>query len=230
VPLAPQTSPQSFSQSLRTTLLSGLAVLVPLGLTVYVLQFIVSTADRIVDALPRPLAELVPQRFPGAGLLIAVVVTLTAGILARNLIGRRIMTALTRLIERIPLVAAVYKPFRQISETFLSSSGSGFKRVVLVEWPRRGTWTLAFVTGETRGQIAASLQGAPVVATEARGAARRWLNLFVPTTPNPTSGFYFIADEAECLATDLTIEGAFKAIISAGALPPDAAPVTRAPP
>lgn len=197
----------SFKTWLSSTLLAGLVVLVPLGLTVYVLNAIVGTADHLIDVLP---GFMVPQehwRFPGSGILLGLLITLTAGLFARNLVGRIIGQALVSVIGRVPVVAGLYKLFRQISETFLGGSGKGFKSVVLVEWPRKETWTLAFVTGDVRGELAPD--------------ADAWQSLFIPATPNPTSGFYFMARKSELKPTKLSVEAAFKVIISAGALSPE---------
>jgi uncharacterized membrane protein len=202
---------QTFRTWLSNTLLTGLVVLVPLGLTVYVLDAIIGTADRVVDFLPEFIAPKSQGRIPGTGLLIAFVVTLLAGILARNFTGRLIGRVFMTLLMRVPVVAGLYKLFRQISETFLGGGGKGFKSVVLVEWPRRGTWTLAFVTGEIARDGWLSLP---------ESEDKTWLNLFVPTTPNPTSGFYFIVPKSDVRPTPLSVEAAFKVIISAGALHP----------
>ena len=138
--------------------------------------------------------------------------TIAAGVVVRNLVGRRLVNSATRMIERIPLIATIYKLFRQISDAFLGGGDKGFKRVVLVEWPRREVWTLAFVTGEATGRVTDALTS----ATES-DAGPYW-HLFVPTTPNPTSGFYCLAPQRECRLTTLTVEEAFKVIISGGAL------------
>ncbi len=191
---------------LQSTFLSGLVVLAPIGLTFYILNGLVSSADGLLDSLPGG-RQLV--HFPGAGLVFAFIVVMLAGFVVRNFFGRMLLSQVNRVVERIPVVATLYKLFRQISETFLGGGNKGFKRVVLVEWPRTETWTLAFVTSELKGPLAAALGGdleGPLV------------NLFVPTTPNPTSGFYFITSEKQCRPTTLTVEQAFKTIISGGAL------------
>lgn len=207
----------NFRTWLSNTMLAGLAVLVPLALTLYVLRAIVTGGDQLLAFVPDAVLPREGWRLPGTGLLVALAVTLVAGVLARNLIGRMIGRFAISLIERVPVVAGLYKLFRQISETFLGGGNKGFKAVVLVEWPRRETWTLAFVTGELRGELLAALGSQD---READGDS--WLSLFVPTTPNPTSGFYFIARQRDLRPTGLSVEEAFKVIISGGALSPDA--------
>jgi len=198
---------------LRSTLLAGLAVLVPLGLTFYVLDLIVRSADGLLILLPDGLRPASIADIRGLGLIVAFILALTAGVIARNLVGRYVVQTFNRVVERIPFVASVYKLFRQISETFFSSDGSkGFQRVVLVEWPRPGAWTVAFVTGEPKGAMGAAL---------AKRESGRYINLFVPTTPNPTAGFFFAVREEETIPTDMTTEAAFKVIISVGSLSDD---------
>lgn len=203
----------NFRHWLRNTLLTGLVTLVPIGLTLYVIDFITGTADRLFDILPNAIAPQGIWRFRGAGIIVAFFITLIVGILARNLFGRMIGKSAISIIERIPVIAGLYKLFRQIAQTFLGGGAQGFKGVVLVEWPRRDVWTLAFVTSEVAAPMAHQLG----LASE-QGP---WLNLFVPTTPNPTGGFYFMVPERDVRTTQLSVEAAFKVIISGGALKPD---------
>lgn len=200
---------------LRRTLLSGLAVLVPVGLTLYVLSWLVHTADGLLGALPTGVWG--QYKIPGTGLVFAFSVTLLVGMLARNFAGKFLVRWFQRALERIPVVASVYKLFRQIAETFIgeSAGGKGFKGVVLVEWPRAGTWTLAFVTSNASPIFADRLP-----REKEDGPRGPRLNLFIPTTPNPTSGFYAIVRAEEVVPVPLTVEQAFKVIISGGALAP----------
>jgi uncharacterized membrane protein len=184
-----------------------LVVLTPFGLTAYILHWIITSADDLIEAFPSALQPM--HRFPGSGLLAAIATVLLAGAVARNLFGRVALTYVSRAVERIPVIAGLYRLFRQIAEAFLGGGGNqGFKRVVLIEWPRRDIWTLAFVTSELTGELAALT-----------GERETLVNVFVPTTPNPTGGFHFIAKESDCRPTGLSVEAAFKIIISGGALP-----------
>jgi len=207
----PPTAKRRVKTWLRATLLSGIVALAPLGLTIYVLVAIISSADHLLDMLP---AELRTQSwaFPGAGLVLALVSVLATGFIVRNFIGRALLDWLGRGISRIPVASSLYGLFRQIAEAFLDTGNDkGFKRVVLVEWPREGAWTLAFVTSELDDALAARLPATP---------GSIYLNLFVPTTPNPTGGFYAIFPAHKCVETTLGVEEAFKVIISGGALGP----------
>ncbi len=205
--MADQTTKHSVKNWLRSTFLSGLVVLTPFGLTVYFLNSIIRSADNLLFLLPESLRTRALE-LPGSGLIITFIVVLVAGSIARNLLGRFLISFLNSIVERIPLVAALYKLFKQISDTFLGGGkNKGFQRVVLVEWPRTGTWTLAFVTGEVVKSIEIKLPKKEV-----------YLNLFVPATPNPTSGFHFMVAQSECVATSFSTEEAFKILLSAGAL------------
>lgn len=202
----------SWSARFKTTFISGLIVIVPMGLTVYVVHAIVSSADEIFDLLPEPWRPS-DVLFPGAGLLLAVAIILMAGFIGHNLIGAALVSALNSAIERIPMVASLYRVLRQVAEALLAQGNArAFKKVVLIEWPRRGVWSLAFVTSEVQGELAQRL--GDVAANDTL------LNLFIPTTPNPTGGFHFIASSRDCRPTTMGVEDALKMIISCGAVPP----------
>ncbi len=192
---------------LQSTFLSGLVVLAPIGLTIYILVAMVTSFDGLLATLSGGRGAL----FPGAGLIVAFAVIFLVGFIVRNVLGKMLMSFLHGVVERIPVVASLYKLFRQISETFLGGGAKGFQRVVFVEWPRPQSWTLAFVTSELSGALSTPLKG------DLQGPL---LNLFIPTTPNPTSGFYIIVSEKQVRSTTLGVEEAFKVIISGGALSP----------
>ena len=199
-------------QWLKSSFVSGLVVVAPLGLTLYVLHWLVSSADQLVETLPDAVWPEALQQVPGLGLVAALIVVMLAGAVARNLAGRWILTQVGAAIEHIPVVASIHRLMRQIAEAFLAGGQTAaFKRVVLVEWPRRDIWILAFVTSEVPAEMAARLGGG------------HHLNLFVPTAPNPTGGFHFIAATADCRESGLSVEAAFKVVISGGALLPEAA-------
>lgn len=197
-------------KTIRQTLFAGLTILIPLYLTIYVLDMFIRSADRIVEILPQSLRPPEFFLFPGSGLFYSFVIALVAGFVVRNYIGKSIITFLEGWVDHIPLVKSIYRLFRQISETFLSEDSKGFRSVVMVQWPGQGLWTVAFVTGEPIREVKESL-------------GSDWndsINLFVPTTPNPTSGFYFVVKKSDTRPLNLSIETAFKLIISGGALNP----------
>jgi uncharacterized membrane protein len=207
---------KSLRQWFKRTLFAGLAALVPLALTVYIINLIISTADDVINRLPASLQPPLDWRFPGSGLVAGVVIALTAGVIARNFIGHYFVELFNRLMERIPLIASLYKVLRQLSEALLSTDDKkGFKKAVLVEWPRLGCWTIAFAGAEAAGVVAAQV-GA--------GDGVPFLNLFIPTTPNPTSGFFMVVKASDVRPLPMSVEAALKLVISGGTLPPEVSP------
>lgn len=203
--------PQRWRNRFKRTLLAGFVVLVPIALTVYLLDLLVGTADRLVSVVPEGFRPPESLLFPGAGIVGVVVLAWAAGVVATSVFGRFVVPRFNQLVERIPLVASVYRLLRQLAEALLTSDGKkGFKRVVLVEWPRRGSWMLAFVASETRGELQKRL--APAAEDEG------FLNLLVPTTPNPTSGFSFMVRKSEVIELDMAVEAAFQIVLSGGTL------------
>lgn len=200
------TKKQSIKDAILKNVLAGLSVLVPLYLTVYIITAIVRSFDGLIHIFP---AGLGIERiwFPGSGLILAFLLATTVGLLARLYIGRSFVRLLNAAIERVPLVASIYSLLRQVSESMLGEGGKSFSRVILVEWPRRDCWIIAFVTANTQPILSQALGGG------------KWLNVFVPTTPNPTSGFYFMVLERDVKELPISVDQAFKAIISAGSFP-----------
>ena len=218
-------APKPWSAHLKGTFLSGLVVIAPLGLTVYVLHGIVVWADQLFYLLPEsfhPNAAL----FPGASLILAIGIILVAGFVARNIIGAALLEAVSRAIERVPVVASLYRLLRQVAEALLASGSSkAFKRVVLVQWPRQDVWTMAFVTSELQGELRSTLTPQAKLKLD-----DILLNLFVPTTPNPTGGFHFIARQSDCIEVGIAVEEALKMIISCGTVHPTVGGGTKAAP
>lgn len=196
---------QHFKDRTRRHFLTGLIVIVPLGLTYYVISAIVGFMDQILAFLPPKFHPdtYLPFRIPGLGVIFTLIVIQVVGLLSANLMGRRIVKSYERILERIPLVRGLYVAVKQLLEQILSARSERFRRVVLVEYPRKGIYSIGFVTGEGRGE------------TQLK-TPKKVLNVFVPTTPNPTSGFYLLIPEEEAVQLNITVEQAFKLIISAG--------------
>lgn len=195
---------------IRANIFAGLAVVIPLGLTFYVLDTLVTTTDKLFLLVPGNIDIAYLRAIPGISILIALIFLFLTGALARNYFGNTIVRAFNKMLDRIPIIATIYKTLRQITESFIGQEGKkGFQKVVYVEWPRHGAWTLAFVTTNA---------GQKFFETSGLNPSEAYYNLFIPTTPNPTSGFFFIVKASECIETTLTAEDAFKTIISAGAL------------
>lgn len=195
---------------LRRYLVAGLLVWVPLGVTVLVIRLLVDLMDRTLLLLPpawRP-EQLIGFRIPGLGIVLAAAVVLVTGVVVANLLGRQLVALWERFLARIPLVRSIYAGAKQVAETVFSGSGRSFREVVMIEYPRAGTWTLAFVTGDGMRE-ARDRVGDDVI------------NVFVPTTPNPTSGFFLMVRRADVVPLKIPVEEGLKVIISAGVLVPE---------
>ncbi|MDR0578473.1 MAG: DUF502 domain-containing protein [Candidatus Accumulibacter sp.] len=191
--------------------ITGLLIWVPLAITAWVLSLIVGVADQSLRLLPeaaRP-QNLLGFNIPGAGIVVTLVVVLATGLLAANIIGQRLVGWWEKLLARIPVVNSIYNGVKQVSDTLLSPSGVAFRQPLLVQYPRQGAWTIAFLTGEPGAEIARRLDGEHV-------------SVYVPTTPNPTSGFFLMFRKDEVIALDMDVDEALKYIISMGVVAPPA--------
>jgi uncharacterized membrane protein len=191
-------------KTLRRYFLAGLAVVLPTAVTAYVLWFLFIKLDGILGSYLRAKTGL---SFPGIGFAAIVLILLVAGMMASNLIGKRLISVIERGLETIPLFNRVYVAIRQISEALLSEHSNVFRQVALVEYPRRGTYSICFITSENSGEIAAKL-------------ARRTVNVFVPTSPNPTSGFMLVVPSEQVIPLEMSIEDGMKMVISGGSYTP----------
>lgn len=195
----------------RRYFVAGLLVFAPIGVTFWAIGWIVQLLDNLL--LPRVLELVFPglesaPRIPFVGALFTFFVIILIGVFARHFFGNEVVRFWERLLSRVPVARSIYAAVKQLFEAlFRSTAASTFNRVVLVEYPRRGLWALAFTTGPARGPIQQAM-------TEPS------LNCFVPTTPNPTSGFYLVVPEVEVRNVDLSVEDAFKLIMSAGLVTP----------
>ena len=197
---------------LRNSFLTGLVIVAPAVLTIWILFAAVEFIDnRVLPLIPRTLLPdfLTGFTFPGMGVLIFLLFTLAVGWLAKGFIGRTLIDIGERIVARMPVVRSVYQGLKQIAETVFSQSSSSFSKACLVEYPRRGIWAVAFISTETRGEVATR------IATETRHLA-----VFLPTTPNPTSGFLLFVPEADVIPLEMSVEDAAKLVISAGLVVP----------
>lgn len=191
--------------------ITGLLIWIPLAITVWVLNLIVTSMDRTLLLLPealRPRAWLGVD-VPGLGALVTLVVVLVTGLLAANIIGQRLVLLWESLLARIPVVKTIYNSVKQVSDTLFSSSGEAFRKAMLVQYPHQGSWTIAFLTGTPGGDVANHLQG-------------EYVSVYVPTTPNPTSGFFLMMRKADVIELDMTVDEALKYVISMGVASPSA--------
>lgn len=189
---------------LRTWLIAGLLVVMPLGVTVFVLLALF----RFLDNLLGPsFTLLLGTTVPGLGLIAGVALILVVGALASNIVGRRVVEGFDWLMMRIPLARTIYSATKQFSDSILTQNRGAFKEAVLVEWPRPGLYSVGFVTGETRG--------------EAQEKTReRVINVFIITTPNPTTGFLCLVPESQIIELEMSVEDALKLVVSAGIVVP----------
>jgi len=201
---------------LRSYFLTGLVIAAPISITVYVTWWFI----RFVDTWFKP---LLPERYdpdtylpftiPGVGLLVALVLLTVLGALAANLFGRTVVRYGERLLDQMPVVRNLYRALKQIFETVLSQSNQSFRQVGLIEYPRKGLYALVFISTQTRGEVA-----------ERAGGGDDMLSVFLPTTPNPTSGFLLFVPRADIIMLDMSVEEAAKLVISAGLVVPGAKP------
>jgi len=194
---------------IKNYFLTGLLVILPVFVTVYVIWFLIRVMDVVLKYIPpKYLPETyLPFQIPGLGLILVVILIFVVGLLTRNLAGRRVVHIWENMVDRIPLVRIIYSGVKQLLEAFFIQKNQAFKRVALLEYPRRGVYVIGFITGESKGEVQSKIN-------------KNMINVFVPTTPNPTSGFYIIIPEDELIILNMTVEDAFKLIISGGIFSP----------
>jgi len=209
----------------RRYFITGLLIWVPIGITLWVLDIIVTTMDLSLSLLPASLqpVALFGRHLPGLGALLTVLVIFVTGLLAANFLGQRLVRVWEGLMSRIPIVRTIYSSVKQVSDTLLSPQGNAFRKALLVEYPRRGSWTIAFQTGTPAREVSARIDAVGAAETDA-GAGAEMVSIYVPTTPNPTSGFFLMMRRDETIELDMSVDEALKYIVSMGVV----APVARA--
>lgn len=206
---------ERLKQDLKNDLIAGLLVVIPLATTIWLTITIATWVINFLTQIPKqinPFDGLDPILTNALNITVGITVPLTfilvIGLMARNFVGRWLLDVGEQILQGIPLAGAIYKTLKQLLETLLRDSQSRFRRVVMVEYPRPGVWTLGFVTGPVSPQLQAQV-------------ADPLLSVFIPTTPNPTSGWYAMVPEAEVINLSMSIEDAFKVLISGGIVSPD---------
>jgi uncharacterized membrane protein len=209
----------------RRYFITGLLIWVPIGITLWVLDLVITTMDLSLSLLPQtwqPVA-LLGRHVPGLGALLTVIVIFVTGVLATNFLGQRLVKIWEGLLSRIPIVRTIYSSVKQVSDTLLSPQGNAFRKALLVEYPRQGSWTIGFLTGtpadEVRRRVA---QARPADADV--GAGAEMVSIYVPTTPNPTSGFFLMMRREDTIELDMSVDEALKYIVSMGVVTPDTRP------
>jgi uncharacterized membrane protein len=200
----------AFKTWVKTYLLTGLIVVVPITITVYIIQVLIGVMDDIVSVLPADYHPdtLLGFHLPGLGVVLVTLLVFMVGLLTRNYAGKKLVSLGELLVSRIPFVSNIYRALKQFTEAIFSSRGNHFKQVVMLEFPRSGLYSLGFVAGRVKGELESKTNP-------------DMMNVFIPCSPNPTTGYYVIVPEKDLIPLTMTVEEAFKVIISGGLVSPD---------
>jgi uncharacterized membrane protein len=190
---------------LKKIFLTGLAVILPIGLTLYILFFLIDMLDSLLKIIP---ARYQPEALfgfsiPGLGVIVVFILILFCGLIARSYFGYNIVSSAESIVDKIPFVGPIYQSIKQVSDSMFANRRTSFKKVVLLEFPRKGIYTVGFVTGEPGPEIQSKL-------------GQKCISVFMPTTPNPTSGYLVIVPENDLIQVDISVEDALTYIISIG--------------
>lgn len=210
---------------MKKYLLAGLLVWLPLAVTVWVLHAVLGMLDGVFAWVLTGGQSLLPasvfssleelKGIPGLGVIVMVVCLFVTGVFATNIFGQWWLAQGSRVLQKIPIVKSIYSSVKQVSDTLFSSTGNAFRQAVLVEYPRRGCWTIAFVTGQPSGEAGRFLQH----------QQEDFVSLYVPTTPNPTSGYFVMVPRTEVIELSMSVDAALKYVISMGVVAPDSVPL-----
>jgi uncharacterized membrane protein len=194
----------SITQNIRSKLFAGIATAIPLFLTYFLLKFLFQT----LDDMSTPILDKFGIEIPGLGILLTLVLIFSLGALVTNFLGRKIFNLGEKIVKRVPIVNTIYSTLKQITDTFTKGTSETFEGAVYIQYPRQGLWTMAFISGQSKTKD---------------GVA--YYHLFVPTTPNPTSGFFLMIPQSDAVPTGMSVEEGLKTIISGGMLAPEENPL-----
>ena len=194
----------SITQNIRSKLFAGIATAIPLFLTYFLLKFLFQT----LDDMSTPILDKFGIEIPGLGILLTLALIFSLGALVTNFLGRKIFDLGERIVKRVPIVNTIYSTLKQITDTFTKGTSDTFEGAVYIQYPRQGLWTMAFISGQSKTKD---------------GVA--YYHLFVPTTPNPTSGFFLMIPQSDAVPTGMSVEEGLKTIISGGMLAPEENPL-----
>ena len=197
------------AKKVRNYMIGGLLIWIPIVVTVWVVRFLSGILDQSLILLPPPWRPeaLVGQYVPGVGIVLSLLVLFLTGVVVRHLLGHRMVAALEDLVRRIPIIGTVYGGAKTFSETVLTDKGTSFKQVLIVEFPRKGAWSVGFLTAENLEEVRAR-------------TGEDMISVFVPTTPNPTTGFIIVVQRSEVMFLDMSVDEAFKMILTLGVVAP----------
>ena len=195
---------------MKKYLITGLLIWIPLVITIWVLKLVVDTLDQTLLLLPPTLRteSWLGMHIPGMGVLLTLLIVFLTGAVTANLIGQRLVHFWHEILHRIPVVSSIYSSVKQVSDTLFSSSGEAFRKALLVQWPREGMWTIAFLTGTPGSDVTRHLQG-------------DFVSVYVPTTPNPTGGYFVMMPRQDVIELDMSVDTALKYVISMGVASPN---------
>jgi uncharacterized membrane protein len=209
---------------IKKYLLAGLLVWLPLAITIWVLHWLVGLLDSVFLGMMYGLESVIPvggvnpvaglRDVPGLGVGLILLLLLLTGALVSNVAGRWLVRQWDRLFTQIPIVKSIYTSVKKVSDTLFSSNGNAFRKAVMLQYPRAGSWTIGFQTGSPSGEVAQHLDG-------------EWMSVYVPTTPNPTSGFFLMVPRADVIELSMSVDEALTYVISMGAVAPDAQTDTK---
>ncbi|WP_426175754.1 DUF502 domain-containing protein [Massilia sp. TWR1-2-2] len=204
---------------MRKYFITGLLILVPFAITAWVLNLVISTMDQSLLIVPERWQPhtLVGFDIPGLGTILTIAIVFLTGVLTNNLVGNYVVRLWERLLHRIPVVSSLYGSVKQVSDTLFSSSGNAFRKAVLLPYPHANSWTIGFLTGTPGGDVKNHLVG-------------DFVSIYVPTTPNPTSGFFLMMERSQVIELDMTVDAALKYIVSMGVVAPEYLPTTPSAP
>ncbi|MEK7438750.1 MAG: DUF502 domain-containing protein [Pseudomonadota bacterium] len=190
--------------------ITGLLIWIPLVITIWVLKLVVETLDQSLLLLPLALRteSWIGFHIPGMGVLLTLLIVLLTGVVTANFVGQRMVHWWHEILHRIPVVNSIYSSVKQVSDTLFSSSGEAFRKALLVQWPREGMWTIGFLTGVPGGDVRRHLQG-------------DYVSVYVPTTPNPTGGYFVMLPRKDVIELDMSVDAALKYVISMGVVSPN---------
>jgi uncharacterized membrane protein len=195
---------------MRKYFITGLLVLVPLAITLWVLNLVIGTMDQSLLIVPQRWQPrtLIGFDIPGLGTILTILIVFVTGLLTNNLVGNYVLRLWENLLKRIPVVSSLYGSVKQVSDTLFSSSGNAFRKAVLIPYPHADSYTIAFLTGTPGGDVKNHLVG-------------EFVSVYVPTTPNPTSGFFLMMEKSRVVELDMSVDAALKYIVSMGVVAPE---------
>jgi len=202
--------------ALRKYIIAGLLVWLPFAATIVIVKLLIDVMDKTILLLPpewQP-TNLLGFSIPGFGVILAILILLLTGVLAANLFGRRFVELWEKILNKIPLVRSIYSSVKQISSTIFDPSGKSFRKVVLLQYPRKGLWSIGFLTNDNMGN-------------ELNAVDDRLVSVFVPTTPNPTSGYFLVIPIEDTLDAEISVEEGFRMIVSSGIASSDKNPISK---